>query len=321
MVSTSTALGPPRRFAVIGAGGLTGLAALQVLVTELCDYIRAGDIEIVGFEQRDDIGGVWLADPRPDPSKQKWPETPAYDSLKTDIPHPIMYYPSHLAHPSTPLFTDAQTVNDYMQSYVDKFGLRQYIQFNTQISAASWDPSTNQWNVTTRSYGVQSNKEAESVLHFDHLLVTNGHNRHPFTPDIHGFDDWASSGSRTYTHSIWYRVPEPYRGRDVLVIGGGRSGVDCSADISTVARKTVHSIRAAVDKDLDGIIQRGDISHFTSDGFVHFSNGKSEHVDRVVFATGYEYDCSFLTQLPVEEAQVGSDHLYNSRFHIYPLAL
>ncbi|CAE6478306.1 unnamed protein product [Rhizoctonia solani] len=320
MVSTSTTPSRPRRFAVIGAGGPTGLATLKVALDELRDYIRAGDIEIVGFEQREEIGGVWLAEPQPDPSK-KWPETPAYDSLKTNIPHPIMFYPSHLAAPSTHLYTGTQTVHDYIRSYDDTFGLRKYIKFNTQVVTATWDHSMNQWNVTTRPYGSQGVKRAETISQFDHLLVANGHYRHPFIPDFDGFKDWASCNSRSYIHTIWYRIPEPYRDHSVLVIGGGRSGVDCSNEISKVARKTVQSVRSLEDQDLGPIIQRGAISHFTSEGFVHFKNGKREYVDRVIFATGYEYDCSFLTQLPVEEPRYTSDHLYNSRFHIYPLAL
>ncbi|CAE6441950.1 unnamed protein product [Rhizoctonia solani] len=320
MVSTSTLPSRPRRFAVIGAGGATGLGTLKVFLDELRDYFRAGDVEIVGFEQRGDVGGVWLAESRPDPSKQKWPETPAYDSLKTNIPHPIMYFPSLLAPPSTPLFTDAQTVNKYMRNYADRFGLRKYIRFHTRVTAATWDNSTSQWKVTTQPYGSRSDIEAKNISYFDHLLVANGHYRHPFVPDIEGFEEWASD-SRSWIHAIWYRTPNPYQGRNVLVIGGGRSGRDCAAGISSVARKTIHSARSLEDQDLELIIQRGAISHFTSDGFVYFRNGKREYVDRVVFATGYEYDCSFLTQLPVEEPQYSSDHLYNSRFHIYPLAI
>ncbi|KAH7345047.1 hypothetical protein B0J17DRAFT_727693 [Rhizoctonia solani] len=320
MVSTSARPSRSRRFAVIGAGGAAGLATLKIFLDELHDYIRAGDVEIVGFEQREDVGGVWLAEPRPDPSK-KWPETPVYDSLTTNVPHPIMLFPSHLAPPSTPLFTGFQAVNEYMRGYVDRFGLREYIRFNTQVVAATWDTLTYQWKVTTRPHGSQADEEATSVSHFDHLLVTNGHYRHPFIPDIEGFQDWASSDSRSYIHSIWYRAPDPYRGRNVLVIGGGRSGIDCSDEISAVARKTVHSVRSLEDQEFEHIVQRGAISHFTSDGFVHFKNGKSEYVDRVIFATGYQYDCSFLTQLPVQDPQHTSGHLYNSGFHIYPLAL
>jgi cation diffusion facilitator CzcD-associated flavoprotein CzcO len=59
MVSTSTRPSRPRRFAVIGAGGAAGLASLKVLLDELHDYVQAGEIEVEGFEQREDVGGVW----------------------------------------------------------------------------------------------------------------------------------------------------------------------------------------------------------------------------------------------------------------------
>lgn len=49
----------PRRFAVIGAGGAAGLATLKTFSEELKDHIKAGDCELVGFEQREDLGGVW----------------------------------------------------------------------------------------------------------------------------------------------------------------------------------------------------------------------------------------------------------------------
>ncbi|ELU35832.1 FMO-like domain-containing protein [Rhizoctonia solani AG-1 IA] len=183
MVSTSTRPSRPRRFAIIGAGGAAGLASLKVLFDELRDYVRAGEVEVVGFEQREDVGGVWydyesavnkstnivfrLSEPRPDPSKKKWPETPVYDSLTTTVPHPIMFFPSHLAPPSTPLFTGSQTVNDYMRSYVDKFELRKYIQFNAQVTSATWNSSTHQWKVVTKPH---EGPGAESVSYFDHLM-------------------------------------------------------------------------------------------------------------------------------------------------------
>ncbi|QRV92586.1 flavin-containing monooxygenase/FMO family protein [Ceratobasidium sp. AG-Ba] len=310
----------PRRFAVIGAGGAAGLATLKVVSQELRDYIRAGECELIGFEQRQDLGGVWLPDPNPVPSARKpWPDTPQYESLTTNVPHPIMFYPSHLAPPATPLFTGPHVVQDYMHSYASRFDLYQYISFNSRVAAATWDHSLSQWRVV---YEKRDNLNGTSrVSYFDNLLIANGHYKHPFTPDITGIDAWASSDSRTHTHSIWYRNREPYRGRQVLIIGGGSSGIDISNEISTVAKKTVHSVRPRGDGDFEHIIQRGAISHFSSDGFVHFVNGKKEYVDRIIFATGYQYDCSFLTQLPTHEPHLSSDHLYNSSFHIYPLAL
>ncbi|KAG9106857.1 hypothetical protein FRC07_008728 [Ceratobasidium sp. 392] len=309
----------PRRFAVIGAGGAAGLATLKIVSEELKDHIRAGECELVGFEQREDVGGVWLPDPNPSPSRQRWPDSPMYDCLTTNVPHPIMYYPSQLAPPSTPLFTGVSVVKDYMNDYADHFGLRRYINFSSIVTAATWDQSINQWKVVYRIQGASD--YSSEISYFDHLLVANGHCRHPFVPEVAGLDTWASLESRSYKHSIWYRNAEPYRDRRVLVAGGGRSGVDISDEVSKVASRTIHSSRSFSDQEFEHITHRGAISHFSPDGFVHFESGSKEHVDRVVFATGYQYDCSFLTQIPTHEPHLSSDHIYNSGFHIYPLAM
>ncbi|KAG8723731.1 hypothetical protein FRC12_013151 [Ceratobasidium sp. 428] len=309
----------PRRFAVIGAGGSTGLETLKVASEELRDHIRAGECELVGFEQREDLGGVWLPDPNPSLSKQRWPDSPMYDFMTTNVPHPIMYYPFHLAPPSTPLFTGVRVVNDYMQDYATRFGLRKYIRFNTLVTAATWDQSIKQWKVAYQTRGLSDC--STEVSYFDHLLVANGHCRHPFMPEVPGLNVWALSGSRSHIHSIWYRNSGPYHGKRVLVVGGGRSGVDISDEVSKVAERTIHSSRSFGDQDFEHIIQRGAISHFSPDGYVYFRSGSKELVDRVVFATGYQYDCDFLTQIPVQEPCLSSDHIYNSRSHIYPLAM
>ncbi|KAG8756545.1 hypothetical protein FRC12_010540 [Ceratobasidium sp. 428] len=309
----------PRRFAVIGAGGAAGLATLKIASEELQNHIKAGTCELVGFEQREDLGGVWLPDPNPSPLRQKWPDTPLYGSLITNVPHPIMYYPSYPAPPSTPLFTGARTVNKYLQAYAAHFRLRKYIHFNSRVTAAAWDQSINQWRL---AYDVNGLANCSiNVSYFDHLLITTGHRRDPFFPEVLGLDTWASSESRSYVHSIWYRNPEPYRGRRVLVIGGGRSGIDINDELAKFAKRTIHSSRSFIDRDFGNTAQRGPISHFSSDGFVQFINGNKENVDRVIFATGYQYNYDFLTQIPTHNPSNSSSQLYNSRFHIYPLAL
>ncbi|KAB5590522.1 Flavin containing monooxygenase FMO [Ceratobasidium theobromae] len=244
----------PHCFAVIGAGGAAGLGTLKVFLEELHDHICAGDCKIVGFEQCEDVGGIWLPEPHPDPSQTNWPSTPLYDSLRMNVPHPIMFFPSHLAPLSTPLFTSVHVVNDYMQSYVNRFGLRKYIRFNSKITAATWDSSINQWRVIYQAT-TSDGPTTKSVAYFNHLLVANGHYRRPFVLEIKGLQNWASSEARSYIHLIWYRNLKPYRNQNVLIVGGGRSRIDISEEISTIAKKTVHSVRSLGDQDFERIIQ------------------------------------------------------------------
>jgi cation diffusion facilitator CzcD-associated flavoprotein CzcO len=59
------------------------------------------------------------------------------------------------------------------------------------------------------------------------VVVATGYNGAPFIPD------WA--GRETFTgeliHSAEYANPEPFRGRDVLVVGAGNSGAEIAHDV------------------------------------------------------------------------------------------
>ncbi|KAG9098859.1 hypothetical protein FS749_002783 [Ceratobasidium sp. UAMH 11750] len=304
-----------RRFAVIGAGA-SGLAILRVFADELEQDLASGQCEIVCFEKRNDSGGVWLPS-EPDPPLSSIPATPLYDSLTTNLPLSIMAFLSQNAAPSTWLFPPHQEVKKYLHDYEKRFGLRRFITFDTLVSRAFWDERSNKWEL---SFHKNNQPENESVEHFDHLLIGNGHYAKPYSPDFEGLDLWASHGSRSVTHSMWYREPSPYRDLRVLIIGGGPSGNDISSDISEVAKETILSVRTFQDGHAGRIIKRGAIDHFTADGLVVFKNGGKAHVDRVILATGYKYDFPFLPQLPVREPEPDSTTLYNSGSHVYPSA-
>ena len=53
----------------------------------------------------------------------------------------------------------------------------------------------------------------------------------PFVPDVPGLEVFEGE----QVHSAAYRSPEPYRGRRVLVVGGGNSGAQVLAEVSAVA--------------------------------------------------------------------------------------
>ncbi|KAF8680217.1 Metal-independent alpha-mannosidase [Rhizoctonia solani] len=305
------------RIAAIGAGA-SGLASLRTLADEFKKEISSGDCEITCFERRNDTGGICRLPDRSDTKPQSdVPDTPLYNCLTTNLPLPIMLYPSCDPAPSTHLFPPAQAIVEYLHKYETRFKLRPFIRFSTVVSRALWNDNTHQWDVTTHP---RNQPENSSELCFDHLLVTNGHYGKPHFVTFPGIDDWSASGARTVIHSMWYREPSQYHGLRVLVVGGGPSGNDLASDLSTVARKTIQSVRSFEDEDLGPVTKRGKIDHFTADGLVVFENGKQAHVDRVILATGYEYDFPFLPQLPIRNPGVDETSFYTSRAHIYPLA-
>ncbi|KAF8609669.1 FAD/NAD(P)-binding domain-containing protein [Ceratobasidium sp. AG-I] len=301
-----------RRFAVVGAGA-SGLAVLQVFADELKDELALGDCEIACFERRDDSGGIC----EPNPPLAHIPDTPLYDALTTNLPMPIMTFLSHGIEPSTEIFPHAIEIKKYLDSYEKRFDLRRFISFNTLVAKAFWDEHVNKWELTIQRTG---QPESSHVEYFDHLLVTNGHYGKPYVPAFEGLDEWSAHESRKVIHSMWYREPSPYQDLRVLVIGGGPSGNDIAADISSVAKETIQSVRSFEDERIGQIIHRGHIDRFTADGLVIFKSGKEAAIDRVILATGYKYDFPFLPQLPLRAPEPDSTSLYNSASHIYPLA-
>ncbi|KDN50237.1 hypothetical protein RSAG8_01573, partial [Rhizoctonia solani AG-8 WAC10335] len=353
------------RIAAIGAGA-SGLAILRIFAEEFRKEIQAGDCELVCFEKRNDAVGIWLPDHSNTMLQTSVPDTPLYNCLTTNLPLPIMLYPSRDPTPSTHLFPPAHAVLEYLQGYETQFKLRQFIRFNTVVSRTSlttpttyiafWNDTTRQWEVTIHPRDQPDNP---NNLHFDHLLVTNGHYAKSHFVTYPGLDDWSASGSRSIIHSMWYREPsqchglrvliigggpsgndiagdlckvakeiiqsvrsfededtgpsfskaaniihsmwyrEPsqYHGLRVLIIGGGPSGNDIAGDLCKVAKETIQSVRSFEDEDTGPVTKRGKIDHLTTDGLVVFESGKQAYVDRIILATGYEYDFPFLPQL------------------------
>lgn len=66
------------------------------------------------------------------------------------------------------------------------------------------------------------------------VIVATGYNGAPFVPDWPGLEGFAGE----LVHSSRYRSPEPYRGRDVLVVGAGNSGAEIAHDVADGGAKS-----------------------------------------------------------------------------------
>ena len=65
-------------------------------------------------------------------------------------------------------------------------------------------------------------------IHARQLIVATGHQNTPFTPEWKGLSDFKGE----LLHSADYRNPEPYRGKKVLVVGSGNSGMEIAHDLA-----------------------------------------------------------------------------------------
>ncbi|GJE98093.1 NAD(P)/FAD-dependent oxidoreductase [Phanerochaete sordida] len=287
-----------KSIAIVGAGS-GGLAILKGLL-DLPQDVRS-TWEIVLYEQRRDVGGVWYADPQP-PQPPTLPETPLYPLLHTNTPHPTMTYPGFTFPPGTPLFPSHEYVWQYHVDYAEHFNLTRHINVNHTVLAAGWKGSSarGKWIVdVTRT----DRPEEVQQRSFDHLIVANGHNHYPRIPHWAGEDDWLGNTplgkpKREILHSIFYREPEGYINRTVVIVGGGASGRDAALQVGAVT-KTYQSLReGSVPPDGAQVIVKPPISHFTIDAVVFEDGSSLSDVDSVILATGYEFLVPFLSRIP-----------------------
>ncbi|PIL23504.1 hypothetical protein GSI_14816 [Ganoderma sinense ZZ0214-1] len=303
-----------KHICIIGAGP-TGLGALKIVKD--APQFKEGRWKVTAFEAREKIGGIWL----PAPADADPPLTALYDSLTANTPHPLMCYSSYLFLPATPLYPRAKVVLDYIEDYARHFDLNQHIRLNTSVLAVHWDASSSKWDVTV------SGKGGEETIGFDLVLVANGHFRVPRIPEVKGLAEWIAKGK--VTHTAWYRRPENYTGK-LLVIGGGYSGQDVASETRPYAKEVIHSITRVAPEDKDGgkFKRRGRVAEYLDPdkGNVLFEDGETmTGVDYVVLATGYQFNFPFLSEpevLPSIPPRVPPipPVLHNSTYHIFPMA-
>ncbi|KAG2059735.1 FAD/NAD(P)-binding domain-containing protein [Suillus hirtellus] len=301
-----------KRICIIGAGA-GGLAALKVISEST--YFKSGKWSVIAYETREKVGGIWLPSP-PVVDDYNAPVTALYDSLTTNVPHPIMAYTSYSFPPETPLFPSAHVVQTYLESYAAYFNLMPLIKFDTAVLDARWEST--QWMVTL-SDGAH--------FAYDHLIVTNGHYHLPRIPELPGLADWMKRGRAS--HSAWYRKPD-FLGDKILVVGGGPSGEGIAAEMCTVSPVVIHAVTVpgTTKNDPENLIWRGRLIKLKANGQALFDDGTTEdNIDYCILATGFRMHFPFLegasmiiNNIPPDFPPLLPGKLFNSTYHVFPLA-
>jgi cation diffusion facilitator CzcD-associated flavoprotein CzcO len=205
------------KVAVIGAGA-AGLCAAK--------HLKAQGVAVTIFEMGSHIGGLWVYENDNGLS-------PAYQSLHVNSENRVTAYVDFPFPVDAPLYPDHRQMTAYLCAYAEHFDLVKHIRFQSPIEAVQADPGHGgpSWYVTVRG----QDKER-----FDAVVVASGHQGVPLHPPF------AKDFSGQYLHSHQYRVPEPFKGQRVLVVGIGNSACDIAADVCTQAQSTVIAARSSV---------------------------------------------------------------------------
>ncbi|EOD46983.1 Flavin-containing monooxygenase [Neofusicoccum parvum] len=120
----------------------------------------------------------------------------------------------------------------YIAEIVRVTDIGESIRYRTLVENAS--KRDGKWKVTVKDLKEQDGER--EVLDFDAVVVANGHYHAPRIPKIPGLSEWKSRWPTRVEHSKAYRVPEAFRGKNVLLIGSGTSSTDIAKEISPYAK-------------------------------------------------------------------------------------
>jgi cation diffusion facilitator CzcD-associated flavoprotein CzcO len=208
-------MGKLPKTAVIGAGS-SGIAAIKGLAER--------GLDVTAFEASDRVGGNWVFGNRNGMSA-------AYRYLHINTSRDRMAYSDFPMPRSYPDFPRHDQIAAYFDAYVDHFGVRDRIRFETPVERAEKLPGGG-WELTTSGGATER---------FDALLVANGHHwdkRWP-EPGFPGQDEFR--GELLHAHD--YVDNDSLRGKDVVVLGMGNSAMDISVEASDVAENTYLAAR------------------------------------------------------------------------------
>jgi dimethylaniline monooxygenase (N-oxide forming) len=205
---------------VIGAGSC-GLAAAKALYEARVpfDCFEAGPV----------VGGLWVFE---NPNNLSG----AYSTLEMNTSGPRMSYSDFpIGDEDYPMH---EAVRDYFERYVDHFGIRETITFETKVEDAR-RRDDGLWEVEISGRGAEG---GGGTRLYDAVVVCNGHHWEPRWPE----PAFPGSFDGVQMHSHDYRRPEQLAGRRVVVVGGGNSGMDIARDASHVAEASYLSLRRGV---------------------------------------------------------------------------
>ena len=201
------------KVAVIGAGS-SGIAAVKGLLDR--------GFDVTCYEASDRVGGNWVFGNTNGMSA-------SYRSLHINTSRERMEYSDFPMPKSYPDFPHHSHIAEYFDAYVDHFGVRDRIRFETSVVSAERE-SDGVWVIKDSRGGADR---------YDALLVANGHHWDPRWPEPAFPGEF--NGIQMHAHS--FTEGSEFRGKEVVVLGMGNSAMDIAVESSYIADATYLAAR------------------------------------------------------------------------------
>ena len=187
--------------------------------------------EIIIYEQRGTVGGIW--DYTPAPAKRQgfvnglsnqYPttkavdvvtanlpklNTPMYEGLESNLPHMLMQYSDTPFPEGTQLFATRETVMQYLHDYAsDLYPMIKFDHHVVDVRPTNGDEGHG-WQVTASVTAEGKSK----VERFDAVIAANGHCDWPLLPNVEGLEAWSEKFPDSLYHSVSYKSAKPFENK------------------------------------------------------------------------------------------------------------
>ncbi|MDB9896789.1 NAD(P)/FAD-dependent oxidoreductase [Gammaproteobacteria bacterium] len=151
------------------------------------------------YEKNKSVGGTWAEN--------------TYPGCRVDIPNHFYSYSFEENHQWSQYFSQQPELEQYFQACFDKYDLAGMTQFNTEVSAMTFDDSTNLWSIQSINNGSEQSEE------FNLVISCVGQLNQPKIPEINGLELFDGN----IFHSARWPQDDQITGKKVAVIGSGAS--------------------------------------------------------------------------------------------------
>ena len=151
------------------------------------------------YEKNSSVGGTWAEN--------------TYPGCRVDIANHFYSYSFEENHQWSQYFSQQPELEQYFQACFDKYDLAGMTQFNTEVSAMTFDDSTNLWSIQSINNGSEQSEE------FNLVISCVGQLNQPKIPEINGLESFEGN----IFHSARWPQDDQITGKKVAVIGSGAS--------------------------------------------------------------------------------------------------
>lgn len=174
------------------------------------------------YDTLDDFGGTWQAN--------------TYPGCGCDVPAIVYTFSFALDNEWTRAFPPQAEVLEYLKGVANKYGLRERTTFGTACLDARWDESRSRWCITLQNLASKKTFLRECSI----LISAVGILAEPMP--VKRVADFGAFSGKVFHSARWDHSVD-LRGKDVVVIGNGCTGIQLVPNIAPLTRSLTHIVR------------------------------------------------------------------------------